>query len=221
MILTDLTAAASARAVLFGKHEKAVRAVTESIRSGGAADAISDALAELPEITRTAALSQLGAAATRLIEMDFTDILSVAWRKHEALRDAARRTVTDAGTEELVGLANHQVSLAHEPYIELLLDGRPVTTIRFQLSLDFEIAALVLVIRSGHITAVRAGTCKVSAKMAIEGAHVAGGTKNVDLPVIIRIGKGIPLLHGPQAPELLPPADGNPSADETASADVT
>jgi hypothetical protein len=196
MTSTDITA----RAVLFGDHADAVRALTASIRSGGAAETVRDALEDLPQITKAAAMAQLGDAATRLLELDFTDILSAGWRKHEALRNAARRTLQDPGTEELVAMANHKVSLAHDPYLELLVDGRRVTSINFQLGLEFEIAALVMIIRSGHLIAVRAGTCKVHASLAIEGNPVVERNRDIDLPLVIRIGNGIPLLHGREGP---------------------
>jgi hypothetical protein len=207
MTTTGLAEGVNARAVLFESQQDAIGAVTACVSSGRVADTIRGALQDVPNVTKNIALGQLGAAATRLLELDMTDILAVAWRKLKALQDAARRTATDHNTEELPTMISHKINLSHQPYIDLLIDGKKMTTVTFQLELECNIAGLIPVIKSGYLTAVRAGTCEVHGSFAVEGTNIVNGTKSFDLPNIIQLKNGIPLLHGPELPNLSPPSE--------------
>ena len=193
----------SLRAALFDSQEDAIGAVTAWISSGEVADKVRDALREVPSVTKNIALGKLGGAAAKLLELDLTDILAAGWRKHMKLLDVARRTAKDR-SEEPANLASHKISLAHEPSISILLNATTVTTINFRLEAEFEIAALTATIRSGYLTAIGAGACKVHGTLAVEGSTIVNGSKTFELPGIIRIRNGIPLLHGPELPGLLP-----------------
>jgi hypothetical protein len=119
------------------------------------------------------------------------------------LLDIARRTATDH-TEETKELADHKIILAHEPSIDILLNGATVTTVDFRLEAEFEIGLLTATIRSGYLTAIGAGACKIHGTLAAEGITIVNESRDLELPGVIRIKNGIPLLHGPELPDLSP-----------------
>jgi hypothetical protein len=204
MTTTSIAERVSTRAVLFESQQDAIGAVTACISSGRVADNIRGALQDVPSVTKNIALGQLGAAAAKLLELDLTDILAVAWRKLKALQDAARRTAKDHNTEELPTMMSQKINLSHQPYIDLLLDGKKMITVTFQLELECKIAGVVPIINSGYLTAVRAGTCDVRGSFGVEGTNIVERSKNFDLPSILQLKNGIPLLHGPELPSLSP-----------------
>jgi len=132
-------------------------------------------------------------------------VLVAAWRKHQDLTAAARRTLAAPGSTELVDLAGHRVTATQEPYISILLDGHRVATIRFELTLVFDVSALLAEIHAGRLAALHSGRCGITGALAVQGIEVVSRQAHLDLPGIIPLRQGMRLL----------PADDYP-ADESA-----
>ncbi len=198
--------------LLFGPGANAAEALAQQILS--APTGLDQALERLPEATRHAAVREAAAAAAGLLDVDLDGLLLAGWRAHRDLTGAARRTLAVPGSTELVDLIRHQVSVAQEPSVAVLVDGRQVATIQLGLSVDFDISALVAGIKAGLLVAVHAGTCDLTATLAIQGTDVLTATSHFDLPGVIRVSPGIPLLPagdypaaGPARPAVLLGAD--------------
>ncbi|HEY2519011.1 MAG TPA: hypothetical protein VGJ19_02800 [Streptosporangiaceae bacterium] len=155
-------------------------------------------LARLTRQGRDAAEEQLASAAAGLLDLDLGDLLIYGWRTRKRIVNAARQTRQAPGRREIVQLGTHRVTSAHEPTIDLLVDGVNVHTFRFQLTVVFDIEVAALVIWNGLLTALKTGDCEVTGSLSLE---VPGG--NVDLVkarrrisphLVIAIGHGIPLL---------------------------
>ena len=67
-----------------------------------------------------------------------------------------------------------------------MVDGRQVATIRFGPTVEFDISALVAGIKAGLLVAVRAGSCDVTATLAIQGTQVQTASTHLDLPAASR-----------------------------------
>jgi hypothetical protein len=193
MTTAHLVGPISVRTVLFGSQQQALDVLREVITSGDAGSVISEALAELSHVTRAAAVGEFSRVASGLLDLDLTDILTMAWQKHTAITAAARRTTDAPGAEELVELVTHTISWVHRPYVELLVDDLKVATVHFELKLDFEVKCLVVAIRAGRITAIHSGDCSMTAALAAEGAKIAERQTELDLPLVIRLGNGLPM----------------------------
>lgn len=184
--------------LLFGPGANAAEALAQQILS--APTGLDQALERLPEATRHAAVREAAAAAAGLLDVDLDGLLLAGWRAHRDLTGAARRTLAVAGSTELVDLIRHQVSVAQEPSVAVLVDGRQVATIQLGLSVDFDISALVAGIKAGLLVAVHAGTCDLTATLAIQGADVLTATSHFDLPGVMRVSPGIALLPAADYP---------------------
>jgi hypothetical protein len=82
--------------------------------------------------------------------------------------------------------------------------------IRLRLTVDFDISALVAGIKAGLLVVVHAGTCDVTATLAIQGTQVQTASTHLDLPAALAVSPGIRLLPAADYPAARPP--GPPAA---------
>ena len=152
------------------------------------------ALDRLPQVTRDAAVREARAAVTGLLDVSLIGVLVSAWRTHEDLTSAARRTLAVPGTTELVPLAEHQITSVMHPYVTVFVDGYQVTTIHLDLSLLFDVQAVLAGVRDGFLVALHSGHCDVTATLAIEKTEVASKQVRFTLPGVVPLNPGIRLL---------------------------
>jgi hypothetical protein len=92
-----------------------------------------------------------------------------------------------------------------------MVDGRQVATIRFGLTIEYDITALVVGIKAGLLVAVHAGSCDVTAALAIQGTQVQTASTHLELPATLAVSPGIRLLPAadsdarPPGPPAAPP----------------
>lgn len=184
----------TALALLFGPDQETPAAVAERLRSADIGTDLRGALDSLPPLTRAAAVDQVTMAAAGLLDINLADLVAAGWQKHADLTAAARRTLAAPGSTDLVDLASHRVSTAQEPYVTVLVDGHRVATIRFGLSLAFEISALLAEIKAGKLVALHSGRCVVTGTLAIQDINVVTRQARIDLPGVIALRGGIRLL---------------------------
>jgi hypothetical protein len=172
-------------------------------------------LTRLTQQGREAAEEQLASVTAGLLDLDLGDLLIYGWRTRERLVKAARQTRQVPGRHEVVQLGTHRITSAHNPTIELLIDGVKVHTFRFQLTVIFDIEVAALIIRNGLLTALKAGdgavTCTLTLEMPGGDVELVNQQRKINLHLIINIGHGIPLLpadagYGARAAPGTPPS---------------
>lgn len=166
------------------------------------------ALSQLTQDGREAADEALASTIAGLLELDLGDLLIYAWRTHHRLVDAAEATLAAPGRQEIVQLGSHQVTLAHNPTIDLLVDGVRVHTFRFRLTVVFDVDVAAAVIQDGRLVAVKAGksTLTASLTLAMPGGDVqlVRRQHRIDLHLIIHLDHGVPLLRSRDPARLRP-----------------
>jgi hypothetical protein len=170
-------------------------------------------LTRLTQQGRDAAEDQLASVTAGLLDLDLGDLLIYGWRTRERLVKAARQTRQVPGRQEVVQLGTHRITSAHNPTIELLVDGVKVHTFRFQLTVIFDIEVAALIIRNGLLTALKAGDGAVACTLTLEmpggDVELVNRQRKINLHLIINIGHGIPLLPA-DAGDGARPAPGTP-----------
>ena len=155
-------------------------------------------LTRLTQQGREAAEEQLASVTAGLLDLDLGDLLIYGWRTRERLVKAARQTRQIPGRHEVVQLGTHRITSAHNPTIELLIDGVNVHTFRFRLTVIFDIGVAALIIRDGLLTALKDGdgavTGTLTLKMPGGDIELVNQRRKINLHLIINIGHGIPLL---------------------------
>jgi len=171
---------------------------------------------ERPQLTqqgRKAAEEQLASATAGLLDLDVGDLLIYGWRTHERLIEAAGQTQQIPGRQEVVQLGTHRITSAHNPTIELLIDGVKVHTFRFQLTVIFDIDVVALIVREGLLTGLKAGDGTVTGTLTLEmpggDIDLVNQQRKINLHLIVNVGHGIPLLPA-DAGDGSRPAPGTP-----------
>jgi hypothetical protein len=180
-------------ALLFGAGKQAPQAAAER-ELGPQLRSNLGILERLPESLRSKAVAAIIAAMFVLLDYNVIELLVDGWREHRDLIDAARHTLANPGSMELVALATHSIIVIQKPSIDLLLDGERIATVELELTLQFDISAAVAQVSSGFLTALHSGRCDVTAMLAIQGAEAAQQQKRIELPGAIALAQGIRLL---------------------------
>src|SRR6266498_2353609 len=84
-------------------------------------------------------------------------------------------------------------------YADLLVNDAHVATVHFELSVKFVVKGLVATVQHGRLVALSGG-CDVAATLTAEGRQLAKREAQLQLPLLVRLGGGIPLLHDIEAP---------------------
>lgn len=196
MTTTALNDTATVRDLLFGGMPvEPADALAESLSQHGTLKTV---LPGFPGLT-AAVEREVATEAGRVLSLDLFDLALAGWKRYEALREAARRTrEAPPTTEEIVALATHRIESRHHPTIEVFVDGKSVATIAVELTVAFDMAGVLAVVRQARLTAIRSGNCTVTGKLAIKGTDVAQRQRRFDLPGAVRLRHGVALL-GPAA----------------------
>jgi hypothetical protein len=196
----------TASAFLFDGQDTG-RALARALDEHGVLGSLDTALGLVAQTTREAAGDQVAAVADGVLGLDLGDLVVAGWRKQGQLAAAAERTAANPGTSELVELVTHRVSSVHYPYVELLVNDVRVTTVNFELDLDFEVKALVATVRAGHLVSLHSGDCDLSATLTAEDIRLASRRQQFSLPVLVPWplllhlgGEADPLPYGAKPP---------------------
>src|SRR5690348_6210257 len=112
--------------LLLGPGDESPEALANQILSAASAVNLGRALENLPTTTYDAAVREITAATTGLLNIDLIEMLVGGWRKPHDLTGAARNTLAAPGSTELVDLATHQVTITEHPSVTILVDGHRV-----------------------------------------------------------------------------------------------
>jgi hypothetical protein len=161
--------------------------------AGGVAAQVLRSVGGLSSAAQHEVRRQVAVVASGVLDLDLVDLVVGGWRKHAALVEAARRTLAVPGTKEVVDLASHRIRSVHQPYLTVLIDGVQVAKVDFELTVVFDVKALVAVVREGRLVALRGGLCEVAATLAAEGVLLVQQRRQLDLNARLPLGVGIQL----------------------------
>ena len=184
----------TAKDLLFGPHADAAAILTGEILSPGGDQNLGRALAQLPEMTRKAAVQETASAAADQLNVDLIGVLVRGWREHRDIVSAARRTLAAPGSTELVTMMGHEITVDQKPSVRVLVDGQQVATPQLGLSMVFDVSALLLAISGGKLVAVHSGRCEITVTLTVQGTDLVVRHAHFELPGVVPVRKGIRLL---------------------------
>ena len=185
----------------FGEQDS-IGALAEAVQEHDTLGSVDAALTKLSWAGRRAVGNQVATIAHGLLDLDLADLLVAGWCKFVDLTAAARRTLDAPGSSEVVELATHSVTSTNSPNVEVLVNNTRVATVRFELSIKFTVKGLVATIRGGRLVSFYSGECEVTGTLAAEGRQLAARKAQFQLPMLLRLGDGIPLLRGSAQPDV-------------------
>lgn len=145
------------------------------------------AIARLSPIGLDILGAEIGQAVGGMLNVEVGGIVRSALTRHQAIAEACRSTEADPGAEVIVTLVEHRFESDLSPSVDVVVDGRSVATIRFDVAVEADVRGGLLVVARGHITGVRAGRTTLSAKLSYEGVTIAEHHEDVDLAAIVNL----------------------------------
>ena len=191
--------------VLFDGSGDSRDALVQTLQEKGVMDSLAAALQRLSQAGRQVANQEIASVANSLVDFDLSDLVVAGWRKWSALSDAAQRTLANPGSSEVVELATHRITSVHRPSLKVLINNVQVTTLNFELEVEFVIKALSAMVREGHIVNLQSGTCDVTVTLTAEGVQLAKPNRRFEMSRLVRW------------PLSLHPGDTNPPAGSVVS----
>lgn len=132
--------------------------------------------------------------AVEMSDIPLAKILLPAWKKYGEIQKFADLQSYPSEDTVLVSLVEHTVQWEQKSSLEILFKGVQVRVINFTVATELTLEGVVLQIRGGRVMAIKAGSVKGKASLAMESKVVVEkpfGT--VPLPGKIDLGEGVPL----------------------------
>ncbi|MGW1718271.1 hypothetical protein [Streptomyces sp. NPDC002156] len=195
------------RAFLLDSEERqdSADALVDPVRSHGLARTLLSGVPSLTPAADQAVERELATVIDSFLGLDLLDLASGGWRKHAELTAAARRTRAVPGSEEVVALATHSITSSHRPFVDVFVDGTRIGTLEVELTLLYQVAGLVAVVRDACLARVRSGECTIDGTLTVQRIVLAERQGRLDLPGTMRLREPIPLLRNEPPPPPPPP----------------
>ncbi len=210
MMPSDSQPGLTARALLFGGEAGAAGALRESPSWDDVEAGLGEVPDELAGLVRQTVSGELATVTEGILDIDVGDVLIYGWRTHRRLVEAARQTLRAPGRKEVVRLASHQITSAHQPAIDLVVDGVRVHTFHFELTIGIDIDVAVAVIQHGKLVAMTTGDLSVTGTLAADmpagNIELARQNRQISPHLLIRLGPGVPLVDPAETQEADPVA---------------
>lgn len=196
MSTATATTPISASVFLFGDGEEGISALAGSLDEQGVLGSLGSALTKLSGAGMQAVGEQVATVAHGLLDLDLGDLLTHGWQRFDDLTDAARRTVENPGSREVVDLVTHTISSSSTPHVEVFVDEVRVATLGFDLDLGLTVKGAVATVYGGRMVALHTGVCDVVGSISAQGRQLVSREAQFRLPLLLGLGTGIPLLAG-------------------------
>jgi hypothetical protein len=176
-------------------------ALSQALEQRGPMGPLVDAVGKRLSGPGQAAVGREVASATGgLLDLDLGAMLIAGWRTHAALRTAAQATLAAPTSTQVVELASHRIRSTYQPHIDLYVNDQKVYELALTLSVSFDVHSLIATIRRAHIVALRSGRCDVTIQLSWAGGTLLQHSDQIDAPLVVSIGSGIPVLRAPEPP---------------------
>jgi hypothetical protein len=130
---------------------------------------------------------EIAAVIDAVLGVEIGGALVTGWRRRTDLVSAGQRTVAAPGTEEIVVLQSHAVRWRYRPAVDVLVDGRRVTTIELALEVVYDVRGAVAIVRGGELVAVRSGDVALSATLWVSEQEVAREERTVEAALLVTV----------------------------------
>ena len=189
----------SVRAVLFGESDPGA-AVAATPGWGTVLSGLGGVLATLSPAGQANLVGEVARSISGLVNLDVVDVLVGGWRKHRSLHTAAERTKANPGITEQVQLGTHRITTAHQPYLDITVNGAKLATIHFDLGVTLDIDTMIGTVSQARLVAIQGGRCTVTAGLGCEGGPLASRQLVLDPRLVLRLAEGVPLLAEDRRP---------------------
>jgi hypothetical protein len=171
----------------------------ENGADGGApALSVKETLTDLPEAMADGVSSEVMEKLHGVLDVSIVDVVLEGWGKYKELLQYRDRTRYPPDQTILLPLAHHEIRSVHKPYVDVLLDDKPIGRVTFTVDLRLTFDGVVLVIQDAAIWEVKAGTCEGRGALGCGDVELVNKRiTKFDLPGRIKLPNGFPIPGGP------------------------
>lgn len=140
------------------------------------------------------ALNEITKKVGDLLNISVIDIMVKAWNKYRELLKYTDKEKYPPDVSVLVPLAEHTIKSEHKPYVEILINEKPVGRVDFNINISLTLKGIILKIRDGKIQEIQTGSCKGKGTIKCEDFIIMEKeTESFPLPGSINLGEGVPI----------------------------
>lgn len=143
--------------------------VADGCEMGLARAAVEEACANLPGPARDGVIKALAGSLDEMFGVGLGSVLESSWGKLTSLQDSFASTRLDPSKVVRVPLLDHKVTTRHQPHIDLMLGGKPLTRLTFDIALTLDLRGVQLDVRNGGIHGLTAGEAQGEGTFALGG----------------------------------------------------
>jgi hypothetical protein len=143
-----------------------------------------------PSLAKFITAEALIRSLASLLDIPLWDVIDKVWTEGKLFDKYCDPENYDRNELITIGLKDHEISSEHKPSIEVLLNGKKIGSIEFQLDVTLTLTGAVLHVRGGDIEELQAGQIQGSATLAYEEVELLiRKTEKMDLPGKIKFSK--------------------------------
>lgn len=134
--------------------------IADSCEMTLARKAVQEACKSVPAPARAGLVKALAGSLDELFGVGIGSVLETSWGKLEALKTSLDSTRADPAKIAHVPLLDHKVTSTHQPHIDLMLGGRKIARLAFDIGLTLDLRGVQLDIRQGRIHGLTGGEAR-------------------------------------------------------------
>jgi ABC-type transport system involved in cytochrome bd biosynthesis fused ATPase/permease subunit len=137
-----------------------------------------------------------------MLDIPLLTFLQPAWKKYREIMDFADTEKYPPNETELVSLAEHTITVKHQPYLQVTYRGVEIPNVKltFTLKADLTLQGVILKIKNGKIIAINGGAVTGSGELLLEDQSIFKQPfGSYELLGSIDLGDGIPLRGTPDS----------------------
>src|ERR1041384_1948061 len=143
---------------------------------------------ETKGIKWTAAMPDLGAKICELLDIKISDILTAAWKKADALRQALADSKADPERSIYLDLAEHSIDYETKPFIDVKIKGTSVKKITLTVTLNLKLKGFTLKVQNGAICEIQTGSCEGKGTIKYDKLPIAEKKLSpIKFPLMIKV----------------------------------
>lgn len=154
---------------------------------------------ELPKLPWKPVARKIGQKIVDALDLGIAErILGPAWTKLEALQQYRDPEEFPPGETILVPIAEHTVTSAHSPHVEIRLKDVEVGRLELGVELELHLEGVLLEVQGGVIRRVQAGSCQGRGRLACrfrgkEVWNIERSSPQIEFEQGLPLGNGIPI----------------------------
>jgi len=195
------------RDLVFGTDgDSPADAIVQSLHDHDTVGTLVEGVRGVPDAAGRAIEHEVAGAIDGFLNLDLIDLAAGGWRHSTRLHEAARVTRDAPGRTEIVPMLTHRITSSHHPCVDVLVDGHRIGCLNVGLTVVFDIEGLLAMVREAQLVGAECGRCTAVGTLSVEDFVAAERQCRLDVPGMIQLRSGIPLLREDPRPAADPPA---------------